>query len=171
MQGQVVALLIAAILFFVPRLFAEEKTSPTAEVREGSTVSIEYTVKDESGKVIDSNVGKKPLTVHMNGKEIIPGLEKRMIGMKEGESKEIVVPAKEAYGEVQQDLMITVPLERLPADAKVGDTLQVQTPDGKVFPCKVKSIDKEKKVATIDLNHPLAGQDLTFEVKILKVEK
>ncbi len=170
MQVQVLALLIAATLLFMPRLFAEDGKSSVAEVKEGSTVSIEYTVRDESGKIVDTNVGKQPLAVHLNGKEIIPGLEKRMIGMKEGESKEIVVPAKEAYGDVQKDLILTIPLDKLPPDAKVGDILQMQAPDGKVFPCKVRSIDKEKKVAVIDLNHPLAGQDLTFEVKILKVE-
>ncbi len=171
MQVQVLALLIAGVLIFAPRLFAaNEGEQSGGEVKEGSTVTLEYTLKDETGKVVESNVGKKPLTVHLNGKEIIPGLEKRMIGMKEGESKEITVPAKEAYGEVQKELMLEVPLEKLPPNTKVGDQLQLQAPDGKVFPCRVKSIDEEKKVAIIDLNHPLAGKDLTFDIKILKVE-
>ena len=167
MQLQVLALLIAAGLFLTPRLFAEEVEQPVAVVKEGSTVTIEYTVKDSSGKVVDTNVGKEPLTVHMNGREVIPGLEKRMLGMKEGEEKEIKVPASEAYGEVQKDLMIEISVDRLPPGTKVGDMLQMQSPDGRVYPCRVREI--RDKVAVIDLNHPLAGEDLTFDVKILKV--
>ncbi len=164
MQVQVAVILAAMILGWSKLSVAAETT-----VKEGDTVTIEYTVKDESGKIVDSNVGEKPLTVHLNGKEIIPGLEKRMVGMKEGESRKIVVPAKEAYGEHRDDLVMEIPLERLPEGVKVGDTLQIRAASGQVFPCKVVEIDEKEKIAKIDVNHPLAGQDLTFEVKVLEV--
>ncbi len=171
MQMQILVLLMAAVVFSAPRLFAEEQASAATpeQVSETSTVTIEYTVKDSKGKVVDSNVGKKPLTFDMEKHQIIPGLERRLVGMKVGEEKEIKVPAKEAYGEVQDELIIEVPLEKLPQGVKVGDMLQMQSADGRVYPCRVAEIND--KTARLDLNHPLAGQDLTFDVKILKVKE
>ena len=126
MQMQILVLLIAATLAFAPRLFAEDAAkSNDRQVQETSTVTIEYTVKDSTGKVVDSNVGKKPFTFSMDEHQIIPGLEKRLVGMKVGEEKEIKVPAKEAYGERRQDLIIEVPVDKLPKGVKVGDRLQM----------------------------------------------
>ncbi len=166
MQLQVVALLIATTVFLTPQLFAEEtESSSQGVVKEGTTVTIDYTVKDANGKVLDSGKNK---TVHFNRREIIPGLEKRMLGMKEGEEKQIRVPASEAYGEVRKELMLEIPVDKLPPGTKVGDVLRMQTPDGRAYPCRVKEI--KDNVAILDLNHPLAGQDLVFDVKVLKVE-
>ena len=127
---------------------------------------IEYTVKNSKGEVVDSNVGGAPLEFVAGKGQIIPGLEKEVEKMQEGEQKTITVKAEEAYGEYREDLVQKLPRDQFEGiELKKGMTLYGQTPDGQVVAVTVKDFDD--KEVTIDYNHPLAGQDLTFNIKVL----
>ncbi len=132
-------------------------------VAAGREVSFEYTVRLKDKTVVGSNVGKDPVTYVHGRKQIIPGLEKALAGMKAGQSKHVEVPASEAYGPYDETARLTIDRSQVPPDTKPGTTLA--THEGR--PVKVLEVREDKVV--IDLNHPLAGKDLVFDVKVLKV--
>jgi FKBP-type peptidyl-prolyl cis-trans isomerase SlyD len=138
-------------------------------IENNQVVSIEFEVVSE-GDVIDSNIGLEPLEFTFGAGQIIPGLESRMAGLSVGESAEIVVPAAEAYGEYSETATEVVPREQLEhvGDLKPGITLRGQGEDGSTVQVVVKEVREEEIV--IDFNHPLAGRDLTFRVKVLSLQ-
>ncbi len=141
-------------------------------VAENTVVSFHYTLKDgETGSVIESSrEGGQPVTFLVGAGEIIPGLEKRMMGMVEGESRVIEVPAQEAYGERKPELIQKAPREyfqNIPLEK--GLPLQAQMPDGGIVNMVVVDFDQE--TVTVDMNHPLAGKDLIFDVEVLSVRE
>ena len=134
---------------------------------ENSVVGIEYEVKEAgSNEIVDSNKGAQPLEFVTGKGQIIPGLEKALEGMSEGESADILVKAEDAYGEVKPEAVQTLPIEQFEGvDLKEGMTLYGQGEDGQTVQVVVKSFnDKE---VTIDFNHPLAGKDLMFSVTVM----
>ena len=143
--------------------------NPATSVQEGSIVSIEYTLKDEGGKVIESNIGKEPLTyVHGVG-QIVPGLEKELYGMKVGEQKTISVKPEEGYGRSDRKAVQEVLRETIPAESqRVGATLMTKAPDGRTIPMRIQEI--REKTVIVDFNHPLAGRTLNFDVRITEVK-
>jgi FKBP-type peptidyl-prolyl cis-trans isomerase SlyD len=144
----------------------EETTSPA--IQKGSKVELEYTLTDDGGKVLDSNKGRKPLTYTQGERQIVPGLEKALDGMHVGEEKKVTVTPADGYGEVNPNAVTEVPKEKIPADAlKVGTELVGKDQSGAIKYVRVKEI-KEKTVV-IDMNHPLAGKTLYFDVKVLGV--
>jgi FKBP-type peptidyl-prolyl cis-trans isomerase SlyD len=135
--------------------------------KENSVVGIEYEVKEAgTTEIVDTNKGAQPLEFVMGKGQIIPGLENALVGMKEGESADILVKAADAYGEVNPEAVQTLPIEQFEGvDLKEGMTLYGQGEDGQTVQVTVKSFnDKE---VTIDFNHPLAGKDLMFSVTVL----
>ncbi len=167
---RIVVVTVAALLLLVGPAPAQEKDKPASPaIEDGSKVHFEYTLKDEAGKVIESSKGKDPLTYTQGGKQIIPGLEKALTGLHAGEEKKVTVKPEEAYGPLDPKARVEVPKTAIPPEAlKVGTTLQGRSPSGAPQMARVKEI-KEKTVV-LDLNHPLAGQTLVFEVKIVGVE-
>ena len=138
-------------------------------VGDGTRVSLEYTLTLEDQTVIDTNVGKDPLVYTHGAREIIPGLEKELIGLKVGDTKQVEVAPAEGYGEVDPNRVQEIPKENVPEEARsVGKRLQGQGPDGQMMFAQVTEV-KENTVI-VDLNHPLAGQTLFFAVKVLKIE-
>jgi len=133
---------------------------------ENSVVGIEYEVKDvASGEVVDSNKGAQPLEFITGKGHIIPGLEKALVGMKEGESADILVKAADAYGEVNPEAVQTLPIEQFEGiDLQKGMTLYGQGENGETVQVTVKDFDD--KSVTVDFNHPLAGKDLMFTVTV-----
>jgi len=128
--------------------------------------SIEYTVVNSRGEVIDSNKGQLPLEFIGGKGQIIPGLEKEVENMSVGEEKTVFVPASEAYGEYNEEMVDTLPKEQFEGiELQKGMTLYGQTPDGQTIAVTVKDFDENS--VTIDYNHPLAGEDLTFKVKLV----
>lgn len=134
-------------------------------VGEGLRITLEYTLTLSDQNVVDSNVGQDPFTFTQGAHEIVPGLEKSLVGMKAGEKKRVEVPAAEGYGPYDKKARTTVEITRLPQNLKVGDVLKGS--DDRL----VKVLEVNEKSAVLDLNHPLAGKNLTFDVTILKVEK
>jgi FKBP-type peptidyl-prolyl cis-trans isomerase SlyD len=141
-------------------------------VEKNTVVSFHYTLLDkETGSLIEtSHQSGEPVTFLVGAGEIIPGLEARMLGMKVGERRRIEVPAEEAYGPRDPQLVQRVPREyfsHIPLEK--GITLQAHTPDGRVVTMVVVSFDEEEVV--VDLNHPLAGKDLVFEVEVVDIRE
>lgn len=149
------------------QLHAEEEQAQV--VAEGSRVSIEYTLSLADGSVADTNVGGQPLIYQQGASQILPALETQLSGLAVGDSKQVSLTASEGYGEVDPNLFQDVPAAEIPEEARVvGITLVAQAPNGQQRPVRVHEVKEEQIV--LDLNHPLAGQALSFDVKILAIE-
>jgi FKBP-type peptidyl-prolyl cis-trans isomerase SlyD len=150
-------------------LRSAEKAKQENVVKDGSVVSLQYSLSEEDGKLIESNKGKDPLKYTHGSKQIVPGLEKELAGMKIGGEKRVKVKPEDAYGVVNSKAFQEVPKEQIPANGmKVGATLAAKGPQGQEIPVRIHEI-KEKTVV-LDLNHPMAGKTLLFDVKILDIQ-
>jgi len=138
-------------------------------ISKGQTVSIEYTLTLENKKVVDTNVGKKPLKFVQGSHEIIPGLETALEGMEKGESKQVTVAPEQGYGPRDPQRVLEVPIDQIPPDARqVGTQLQGKDAQGRVVHPHVAEVKDQAVV--LDFNHPLAGETLFFDVTILDIE-
>ncbi len=136
---------------------------------ENSVVGIEYELT-EAGKseILDSNKGGMPLEFVMGKGQIIPGLEKGLVGMSEGESADILVKAQEAYGLRDEEAVQTLPREQFEGiELEKGMQLYGQGQQGETI--QVTVVDFDDNSVTVDFNHPLAGKDLMFNVKVVSV--
>ena len=163
----VIGLTLALALGVAEAQEKEKAMSPAIE--NGAKVQLEYTLKDDGGKVLDSNKGQAPLTYTQGEKQIIPGLEQALSGMRAGDEKKVTIKPVDAYGEVNPNAVTEVPKEMLPPDAlKVGTELVAQSQAGDRRIVRIKEV--REKTVLVDLNHPLAGKTLFFDVKVLGVE-
>lgn len=139
------------------------------QVKEGDTVKVHYTGKMDDGNVFDSSLNRDPLEFKIGEGNIIPGFEKGVVGMEVGATKTLTLPSEEAYGPRLKELEISVNKTELPQglDPSVGQQLQIQTPDGGVGSVTVKKVEEE--TITIDANHPLAGETLTFDIEVMEI--
>ena len=160
----------AANMLVFTGTFAAEKSKENNVVKDGSVVSLEYTLSGEDGKTIESNKGKAPLKYTHGGQQIVPGLEKSLTGMKMGEEKRVKVTPEEGYGPVDPKGFQEFPKDKIPSEGlKVGAVLMARSPQGQQVPVRVHEI-KEKTVV-LDLNHPMAGKTLLFDIKVLDVQQ
>ncbi len=165
---------LAAALFILgvaaPAILrSAEKVKQENVVKDGSVVSLQYSLSEENGSLVESNKGKDPLKYTHGSKQIVPGLEKELTGMKVGGEKRVKVKPEDAYGLVNSKAFQEVPREQIPANGlKVGATLAAKGPHGQEIPVRVHEI-KEKTVV-LDLNHPMAGKTLLFDIKILNIQ-
>ncbi len=138
-------------------------------IAKGSKVQIRYALFLEDGTQVDGNADGEPLGIVVGEEQMMPALEEAMIGMAEGESKKIVLTPEQAYGPVREEGFQEVPLEDIPAEGRnVGSMLTAENDAGDRINLRVHEIGEDKIV--LDLNHPLAGQTLTFDIEILSVE-
>ena len=142
-------------------------------VKKGDKVKVEYTGKLDDGTVFDTSKHEDhshPLEFEVGSGQVIRGFDEALIGMKEGDEKEFSLKPEEAYGERNPELKKKVPRKNLPKDQEpqVGMNLLIETPEGQKFPSKIVDMDDEN--LTVDLNHPLAGKNLNFEIKLLEIE-
>lgn len=138
-------------------------------IAKGNVVSFDYTLTID-GEEVDSSEGKEPLEyTHGEGK-IITGLSRQLEGMKAGEKKKVVVQPKEAYGEIDPNAFKEIQKLQLPSniEPKVDMLLQMRAMDGRSIPVRISEVKDD--VVVLDLNHPLAGKTLTFQVKIISVK-
>lgn len=140
-------------------------------VEQGDTVHLHYTGTLEDGTPFDSSAGRDPLVFQVGAGQIIPGLDTALPGMAEGDEKKVTVPCEQAYGPVNPGMLQQIPRGDIPANiaVDVGTQLQMKTPDGQAVPVVVKAADAE--TVTLDANHPLAGKDLTFDIKLVAIQK
>lgn len=139
------------------------------QAKEGDTVHIHYTGRLEDGTVFDTSQDRDPLSFTLGEEKVIPGFADAVEGMKEGESKTAEIPSEEAYGPHRDDLLLWVNRAQLPEDMTVeeGQQLQMQTQDGRTFQASVAQVGEDR--VQVDANHPLAGQDLTFEIELVEI--
>ena len=157
--------LIAALSLIVayPSTAQQEDSST---IGNGSNVALEFTLSLSDGSVVGSNVGREPLTYVQGEKQILPALEQALTGMRTGDEKQVTLSADDAYGQVRNDAFREVPLDQIPEEARHVDALL--TVPGRSGSIRVHEI--REKVAVLDFNHPLAGQSLTFDIRIMSVE-
>ena len=138
---------------------------------EQDTVKVEYTGKLSDGTIFDASPDDRPLLFIIGRKEVIPGFEEAVEGMYQGESKTVIIPCDKAYGVSDPELFEKIERSTIGEDValQVGGQLEVTNHDGSVFYVMVKDLTEEE--ITLDANHPLADQDLTFEIKLLEVKK
>lgn len=135
----------------------------------GKKVAFAYTLTVDN-EIVDSSEGRDPLNYVQGSGQIIPGLDRQMEGLKIGEEKTITVLPEEGYGQVNPEALKEVPKKMLPQglEPHVGMYLQLQGPNGQSLPVKVSEVKNESVI--LDLNHPLAGKTLNFQVKIVSIE-
>ncbi len=140
-----------------------------SEAKSGDTVRIHYTGTLTDGSEFDSSAGRDPLEFTIGGGQIIPGLEREIVGMKVGETKTVTAVADEAYGQPNPAAMQEVPRASIPPEIElaVGGQLQAVTQDGKQISVTIAAISDD--TVTMDANHPLAGKDLVFEVELVEI--
>lgn len=137
--------------------------------KNGDKVKVHYTGKLDNGQVFDSSEGKDPLEFTIGENQLLKKFEEAVDGLEVGESTKVVIPAEEAYGTRQEQLIAKVPKEKLPEgmEPEVGMKLQTQTPEGQVMVVNVTEVNEEN--ITIDANHELADEDLHFDIKLVEI--
>ena len=138
-------------------------------VENGNTVSVHYTGTLNDGTQFDTSQGRDPLSFQVGNGQVISGFDNAVVGMVVGESKTFTIPAEEAYGLKNEDAIQEVSKTRFPEgyDAEVGQTVTGQNEVGQNFQALI--IAETEETVTLDFNHPLAGQDLTFDVELVSV--
>ncbi len=138
-------------------------------IKQGDTVRIHYTGTLLDGKVFDSSDGRDPLEFVVGSGQIIPGLDSAMPGLSVGEKKRVEIACADAYGPINPAMRQSIPREGIPDDIPLepGSQLQMQAPDGQVLPVTV--VDADEATVTLDANHPLAGQDLMFDIEVVAI--
>lgn len=132
----------------------------------GDTVQVDYTLKLQDGNVVDTSEGREPLEFTLGKRQVIPGFEQAVLGMKIGESKTVTIPANEAYGPYRSDMTIIISREDLPADInpEIGQKMGLTHEDGRQIIATIINVSDND--ITVDTNHPLAGKDLIFEIEM-----
>lgn len=139
------------------------------KAKEGDTVKIHYTGKLQDGSIFDSSKDGEPLELTLGAGKVIPGFEKEIIGMSLDDSKSFEIAAEEAYGAYREELVVEIDKERVPEDLnlEIGRQLTLRQADGQKF--RVTVTDVSEETVTLDANHPLAGENLTFEVQLVAI--
>lgn len=140
-----------------------------ANAKTGDKVKVHYTGKLEDGNIFDSSEGREPLEFTVGQNQVLPKFEESVDGLAVGESVSVHIPAAEAYGVRQDNLVVKVPKGNLPENLapEIGMKLQTQTPEGGVMVVKIAEIGEED--ITIDANHELADKDLHFDIKLVEI--
>ena len=137
-------------------------------IENGKVVSVHYVGKFTDGEVFDSSEGREPLQFEVGSGQLIPGFESAIIGKVVGDKVTANITPEEGYGLVREDLIVSVPLDKMPGDVEVGQALEAQGDNGQSAQVFVKEINEDNVV--IDGNHPLAGKDLVFEIEVVEIQ-
>ncbi|GEO08613.1 FKBP-type peptidyl-prolyl cis-trans isomerase [Segetibacter aerophilus] len=140
------------------------------QVKNGDTVRVHYHGKLNDGTTFDSSEGREPLEFEVGSGNVIAGFDSGVTGMQVGEKKTINIPVDEAYGQKQDDLLMEFPLDRFPADMQpeVGMQLNMSNGAGQNFPVVIREVREDSVV--LDANHPLAGEELTFDLELVEIK-
>jgi peptidylprolyl isomerase len=139
------------------------------QAKVGDMVKIHYTGKLDNGTVFDSSAEREPIEFSIGQGMVIPGFEEAAVGMSPGDSKTVTIPADRAYGTYRPELVMIVDRERIPPDLSlsVGQQLEISQNSGQAIPVIVTDIADAE--VTLDANHPLAGEDLTFDIELVEI--
>lgn len=138
-----------------------------SSVENGMTIKVHYTGSLDNGEVFDSSKDREPLEVTLGQGQLIKGFENALLGMSLNEQKTVTIPPEEAYGFRDKNAKKAFPKEQLPPDmdVEVGQTVALMSSQGQQIPATVVEVDENG--ITVDLNHPLAGENLTFELEVV----
>ena len=139
------------------------------QVQNGDKIKVHYHGKLRSGETFDSSDGREPLEFTVGSGQVIKGFDEGVKGMKVGDKKTVEIAVGDAYGEKQQEMMIEFPKEQFPADMnpEVGMQLMMSNGSGQNFPVTVAEVKEDSVI--LDANHPLAGQDLIFDLELVEI--
>jgi len=139
------------------------------KVNKGDTIKVHYTGKLENGKVFDSSKNRQPLQFEVGAGKVIKGFEDAVVGLEVGEKKTVTIPAKDAYGSYDENLLIEIPKKNVPEaiTPEVGMRLQLVNQQGQAAHVVVTEVQDE--TVKLDANHPLAGKTLVFDLEILEI--
>ena len=142
-----------------------------ATAKTGDTVAIEFTVKTDDGRVVGNTEESGPQVVTLGGQEIFPQIEQALNGMEVGGQESVKIESDNAFGPRREEMVIDVPRENLPAEPapQPGMQLSAQGQDGQ--PIQLTITEVHDKSVKADGNHPLAGEDLTFDVKLIEIKQ
>ena len=135
------------------------------KVEEGKVVSFSYTLKDNNGNMVEQSDPGQPLEYLHGSANIIPGLERKMEGMLLGDTKSITVPAEEGYGEYDEKLVFKVPMENFPQNTEIKEGMEFRA-DSEHGPLMLTVVELGDDYVIVDGNHPMAGENLHFDVKV-----
>ena len=141
-----------------------------AQAKPGDTVHVHYTGKLEDGTIFDSSENREPLEFTVGMGQIIPGFEQIVLGMNPGESRTATIPSEMAYGPYYNEMVIRVDRNQVPDDVtpEVGQQIQMRnSEDGREVIATITEVSEYS--VTLDGNHPLAGKDLTFDVRLVGI--
>ena len=139
------------------------------QAKTGDSVKVHYTGKRDDGAIFDSSVDRDPLEFTLGGGQVIPGFEEAVVGMSLNDSKTVTIPADQAYGPHNPEMVVTVDRDRFPDDVEpqVGQQLQMRQEGDRVIVVTVRNVSEAG--VELDANHPLAGKDLTFEIQLVEL--
>ncbi|MCR9221800.1 MAG: peptidylprolyl isomerase [Alphaproteobacteria bacterium] len=137
--------------------------------KDGDTVKVHYTGRLDDGSVFDSSRERDPIEFTIGGGEVLPGVEQAVVGLEPGGTNTVKLPAGDAYGERRDDMVQEIERAVLPQEVEpqVGLQLQAQSPGGQ--PLLLTITEVADSTVTVDANHPLAGEDLTFDVELVAI--
>jgi len=167
--GLVLSLLLGPVALLASTLAGADEPKGKKVIEQGSTIGLEYTLKLDDGSVVDSNVGGEALVFEQGKGRILPAIDEALVGLETGSEKQLTLPPEQGYGPVNDELFQTVPAEDVPEDARQeGAMLLARDEQGGERPLRVHEVGEETIV--LDLNHPLAGETLHFDLKVVSVE-
>lgn len=139
------------------------------QVKDGDTIQVHYTGRLDDGSVFDSSSGRDPLEFTVGGGQVIPGFEQAVLGMQPGEIRTVTIAFDDAYGPRREHLMIEVSRDEFPPEVEpeIGQQFQVVQGEQAMV---VTVVDVAEDSVTLDANHPLAGEDLTFELNLVRID-
>ncbi len=139
------------------------------QAKSGDTVKVHYTGTLNNGQVFDSSKSREPLQFVLGTGMVIPGFDAAVTGLSPGETVTSTIPNAEAYGPYQKEMVAEIEKQNIPADfeLEVGQRLEMQVPSGEAMSVTITDIKGD--MVTLDGNHPLAGQDLTFELELVEI--
>jgi len=140
------------------------------QVKKGDTIKVHYHGKLVDGTTFDSSEGREPLEFEVGSGMVIPGFDEGVTGMAVGDKKTVTIPADDVYGPKQEDMIMEFPKERFPADMvpEVGMQLNMNNGQGQSFPVVI--VEVQESVVILDANHPLAGQELIFDLELVEIK-
>jgi peptidylprolyl isomerase len=141
------------------------------EAKSGDIVRIHYTGMLADGTKFDSSKEREPLQFKVGAGNVLPGLDKQIVGMSVGEVQTVKIPAEEAFGQHDPHKIQKVPRSNVPADLDVRPGTQLQAQSSRGTPMTVSVIDVNSEEITVDVNHPLAGCDVVLEVELTEIVK
>ncbi len=169
-QNIMIGILIAVVVVAVVAYFAVTMPSATQAVKAGDNVSVYYTGTFTNGTVFNTNVGSQTFNFTVGANEVIPGFDQAVIGMRLNQNKTVTVPVNEAYGPVNPALIVALPLSEFGNQTiQIGMIFTQTTASGQELQGIVTAVNSTN--ATLDFNPPLAGHELVFTIKVVKIQK